>query len=170
VLLRFAALRVPLLLRAVLREDAPLRVDELLRAVPLRLDVLLRAVLLRLDALLRAVPLRLDVLFLAELRRAPLLLAALLLLRFAVPLFFAPPALLRPVVPLFLLLLLARAGKLLRLALAILCSSLSLMELAICREAPFRLDRERSPRFADRAAPAAFCCCLDLAGIVHHSL
>jgi ubiquinone biosynthesis protein len=41
--------------------------------------------------------------------------------------------------------------------------------LAQLVEAPFRLVFDRLPRFADRAAPAAICCFLDLAGIGPYS-
>jgi hypothetical protein len=63
----------------------------------------------------------------------------------------------------------ARLGSFLRFTLAMSWSSFSLMESAICFDAPLRLDLERSPRFADRAAPAAICCFLDFAGIVSSS-
>lgn len=56
-------------------------------------------------------------------------------------------------------------GSFLRLVLAISRSCFSDIDLAICFEAPFRLDFFRLPRFAAKAAPAAICCFLDLAGI-----
>ena len=49
-------------------------------------------------------------------------------------------------------------------------SCFSVIDLAICFEAPFRLDFLISPRFAARAAPAAICCFFDLAGIYIASL
>jgi hypothetical protein len=63
----------------------------------------------------------------------------------------------------------ARLGSFLRFTLAMSWSSFSLIDSAICFEAPRRLDLERSPRLADRAAPAAICCFFDLAGIVSSS-
>jgi len=51
------------------------------------------------------------------------------------------------------------------LVFAIFRSSLSLIELAIPREAPLSDDLERLPRFAASAAPAAICCFFDFAGI-----
>ena len=63
----------------------------------------------------------------------------------------------------------ARLGSFLRFTLAMSWSSFSLIDSAICFDAPLRLDLERSPRFADRAAPAAICCFLDFAGIVSSS-
>ncbi len=56
-------------------------------------------------------------------------------------------------------------GNFLRFVLANSLSCFSLMELAICFEAPFRDDFDFSPRFAARAAPAAICCFFDFAGI-----
>src|SRR5947209_15592900 len=53
----------------------------------------------------------------------------------------------------------------LRLVEAIFFSSFSLIEDAIDFDAPFSLLFGVSPRLADRAAPAAFCCAADLAGI-----
>jgi hypothetical protein len=53
----------------------------------------------------------------------------------------------------------------LRFVFAILRSSLSLIELAIWRDAALSDDLERLPRFADSAAPAAICCFFDFAGI-----
>jgi hypothetical protein len=58
-----------------------------------------------------------------------------------------------------------RVGFPLRFVLAIFRSSLSLIDLAICREAPLSDDFERLPRFAASAAPAAICCFFDFAGI-----
>jgi hypothetical protein len=43
------------------------------------------------------------------------------------------------------------------------------MDEAICRDAPFSDERDRSPRFADNAAPAAICCFFDLAGMAEPS-
>jgi hypothetical protein len=64
-----------------------------------------------------------------------------------------------------------RLGSFLRSTLAISRSSFSLMESAMCFEAPLRLDLDRSPRLADKAAPAAICCFPDLAfGIVSSSV
>src|SRR5688572_12031601 len=51
-----------------------------------------------------------------------------------------------------------RVGSFLRFALAMRSSSFPLMDFAMLREAPFRLDFDRSPRLAERAAPAAICC------------
>ena len=53
----------------------------------------------------------------------------------------------------------------LRFVFAIFRSSLSLIELAIWRDAPLSDDLERLPRFAESAAPAAICCFFDFAGI-----
>jgi hypothetical protein len=53
----------------------------------------------------------------------------------------------------------------LRFVLAIFRSSLSLIDLAICREAPLSDDFARLPRFAASAAPDAICCFFDFAGI-----
>jgi hypothetical protein len=64
-----------------------------------------------------------------------------------------------------LLLLLARAGLPARLVLAIFSSSLSLIDVAICLDAPLSLLFGVSPRLADNAAPAAFCWAFDLAGM-----
>jgi hypothetical protein len=58
-----------------------------------------------------------------------------------------------------------RVGLPLRFVFAILRSSLSLIELAIWRDAPLSDDLERFPRLAASAAPAAICCFLDFAGI-----
>ena len=58
-------------------------------------------------------------------------------------------------------------GSFLRLTLAMSWSCVSLIDSTMYREAPLRLDLERSPRLADNAAPAAFCCFPDVAlGIV----
>jgi hypothetical protein len=59
----------------------------------------------------------------------------------------------------------ARFGFPLRLPLAMSRNCFSLIERAICLEGPFSLLFDVLPRFADSAAPAAFCCDLDLAGI-----
>jgi hypothetical protein len=56
----------------------------------------------------------------------------------------------------------------LRFVFAILRSSLSLIDFAICRDAPLSDDFERFPRLAARAAPAAICCFFDFAGIQNH--
>jgi hypothetical protein len=61
--------------------------------------------------------------------------------------------------------LLFRVGFPLRLVFAIFRSSLSLIELAMWRDAPLSDDLERLPRFAASAAPAAICCFFDFAGI-----
>jgi hypothetical protein len=61
--------------------------------------------------------------------------------------------------------LLLRVGKRLRLLRAILRNSLSLIDEAIWRDAPLSDERERFPRLADNAAPAAICCFFDLAGM-----
>jgi hypothetical protein len=50
------------------------------------------------------------------------------------------------------------AGNFLRFVLGKSFSCFSLMDRAICREAPLSVAREPSPRFAARAAPAAICC------------
>jgi hypothetical protein len=64
-----------------------------------------------------------------------------------------------------------RLGSFLRSTLAMSRSSFSLIDSAICFEAPLRLDLDRSPRLADKAAPAAICCFPDLAfGIVSSSV
>src|SRR3954469_25103989 len=57
-------------------------------------------------------------------------------------------------------------GSFLRLVFAKSRSCFSLIDFAICLEAPLSEDFERSPRFAANAAPAAFCCFFDLAGIL----
>src|SRR5205807_5612728 len=56
-------------------------------------------------------------------------------------------------------------GRSLRFVCANSSSCFSLIDRAICREAPLRLDTERSPRFAAKAAPAAICCFFDFAGM-----
>ena len=56
-------------------------------------------------------------------------------------------------------------GKPLRFVPAKSSSCFSLIDFAICFEAPFSEDFGRLPRFAARAAPAAICCFLDFAGI-----
>jgi hypothetical protein len=47
---------------------------------------------------------------------------------------------------------------------AIACSSFSLWDFSIERDAPFKSLRSMSPRLADSAAPAAFCWAWDFAG------
>jgi hypothetical protein len=61
--------------------------------------------------------------------------------------------------------LLLRVGLPLRFVFAIFRSSLWLIELAICLDAPLSDDLERLPRLAASAAPAAICCFFDFAGI-----
>src|SRR5438067_13261343 len=61
--------------------------------------------------------------------------------------------------------LLACSGLPLRLVEAIFSSSFSLIDETIDLDAPLSLLFGVSPRFADRAAPAAFCWAADLAGI-----
>ena len=56
-------------------------------------------------------------------------------------------------------------GSFFRGVLARSCNSFSDIESAICLEAPFNWDFDVSPRFADRAAPAAICCFFDRAGM-----
>jgi hypothetical protein len=56
-------------------------------------------------------------------------------------------------------------GRFLRFVLAKSRSCFSVIDFTICFEAPLSEDFERSPRFAARAAPAAFCCFFDFAGI-----
>src|ERR1700736_4046748 len=56
-------------------------------------------------------------------------------------------------------------GSFLRLVEAKSSNCFSDIDSAICFEAPFRLLIFCSPRFAERAAPAAICCFLDFAGI-----
>src|SRR5690606_4220615 len=62
------------------------------------------------------------------------------------------------------------SGRSLRLVLARSSSSSSDMESYISFAAPFRLDALDSPRLADSAAPAAFCCALDWAGMIVSSV
>src|SRR5690606_30542791 len=57
------------------------------------------------------------------------------------------------------------SGLPLRLVEAISSSSFSLIDLYIDFEAPFSSLTLVSPRLADRAAPAAFCCAADFAGM-----
>jgi hypothetical protein len=52
---------------------------------------------------------------------------------------------------------------------AILLNSPWLIEEAIRRDAPLSEERERFPRFAANAAPAAICCFFDLAGMAEPS-
>jgi hypothetical protein len=59
-----------------------------------------------------------------------------------------------------------RLGSFLRFTLAMRSSSSSLIDSTICFDAPRRRDLGVSPRFAESAAPAAFCCCFDLAGML----
>jgi len=59
----------------------------------------------------------------------------------------------------------ACSGLPLRLVEAIFSSSFSLMDSSMLRDAPFSLLLGVSPRLADSAAPAAFCCAADLAGM-----
>lgn len=56
-------------------------------------------------------------------------------------------------------------GNFFRGVLARSWSSFSDIDSDICLEAPFSLDFELSPRFAESAAPAAICCFLERAGI-----
>ena len=65
----------------------------------------------------------------------------------------------------FYLFLRFRVGLPLRFVLAILRSSVLLIDLYIPRDAPLSDDLERLPRFAASAAPAAICCFFDFAGI-----
>ncbi|OBZ95225.1 hypothetical protein ADU59_11555 [Pararhizobium polonicum] len=58
------------------------------------------------------------------------------------------------------------SGSVLRLVSARSFSSFSDMDFSMLLEAPLRSDFFVSPRFADRAAPAAFCWAWDFAGIV----
>ena len=59
----------------------------------------------------------------------------------------------------------ALRGRRLRFALAMRSSSASLIDFAICFDAPRKRDFGVLPRLAESAAPAAFCCCFDFAGI-----
>jgi hypothetical protein len=65
----------------------------------------------------------------------------------------------------FYLFFVLRVGLPLRFVFAIFRSSLSLIELAIWRDAPLSDDFDFLPRFAASAAPAAICCFFDFAGI-----
>ena len=56
-------------------------------------------------------------------------------------------------------------GSFLRLVLARSRSCFSDIDSAIFREGPFKLDFFCSPRLAAKAAPAAFCCFFERAGI-----
>ena len=56
-------------------------------------------------------------------------------------------------------------GSPLRLVLAKSRSCFWLIDSYICLEAPFNEDLLLLPRFAASAAPAAFCCCFDFAGM-----
>src|SRR5438105_5817385 len=56
-------------------------------------------------------------------------------------------------------------GNFFRLVLANSRNCFSLIDRAICLDAPFSDDFDRFPRLAARAAPAAICCFFDLAGI-----
>jgi hypothetical protein len=60
----------------------------------------------------------------------------------------------------------ARFGNFLRFVCANSSSWLSLIDSAICFDAPRKLDLGRRPRFAESAAPAAICCFFDFAGMV----
>ena len=57
------------------------------------------------------------------------------------------------------------AGNFFRFVFAKSRSCFSVIDFAICFEAPFNDDFDFSPRLAARAAPAAICCFFDLAGI-----
>ena len=65
----------------------------------------------------------------------------------------------------FYLFLRLRVGFPLRFVLAILRSSLRLIDFAIWRDAPLSDDFDFLPRFAASAATAAICCFFDFAGI-----
>jgi hypothetical protein len=96
------------------------------------------------------------------------------LLPLDLPFDLLPPDLLLDLLPVDLLLddlppldlLLARLGSFLRFTLAISSSFGSLIDSYMPFEAPRRDDFFVWPRFALRAAPAAFCCCLDFAGML----
>jgi len=60
-------------------------------------------------------------------------------------------------------------GSFFRFVLASFSSCFSLIDFAICLDAPLSDDLDASPRFAARAAPAAICCFFDLAGIPAYS-
>jgi len=62
--------------------------------------------------------------------------------------------------------LLACCGFPFRFVDAMSCNSFSDIESAMERDAPCRSLLLVSPRFADNAAPAAFCCAFDFAGMV----
>jgi hypothetical protein len=68
-------------------------------------------------------------------------------------------------VGIYLLFLRLRVGLPLRFVLAILRSSLLLIDFAMLRDAPLSDDFDFLPRFAASAAPAAICCFFDFAGI-----
>lgn len=57
------------------------------------------------------------------------------------------------------------SGRPLRFVDASSSSSFSVMDFSMLFEAPCKLDFLTSPRFAASAAPAAFCCAFDLAGM-----
>jgi len=57
-------------------------------------------------------------------------------------------------------------GSFLRFVFATRRSSVRLIDLYICRDAPRNEDFERWPRFAESAAPAAICCFFDFAGMI----
>jgi hypothetical protein len=59
-------------------------------------------------------------------------------------------------------------GRFFRLVLAKSFNCFSLIDSAICFDAPLREDFFVSPRFAASAAPAAICCFFDFAGIFNH--
>ena len=59
-------------------------------------------------------------------------------------------------------------GRFFRLVLAKSFNCFSLIDSAICFDAPLREDFFLSPRFAASAAPAAICCFFDFAGIFNH--
>lgn len=67
-------------------------------------------------------------------------------------------------------LLLARFGSFLRSTLAMSSSFDSLIDSYMSLDAPRSSDFFVSPRLALRAAPAAFCCCFDFAGIAGTSV
>lgn len=93
------------------------------------------------------------------------------LLVFLLLLFFADPAVLLALdFPLLSALVALRVGNFLRLVFATSRSCFSLMDSYIPLEAPLRAAFGRAPRLADKAAPAAFCCFLDFAGMQKGSL
>jgi hypothetical protein len=59
----------------------------------------------------------------------------------------------------------ARSGFPLRLPFAMSLSCFSLIDFAMLRDAPLSELLDVSPRLAESAAPAAFCCAFDFAGI-----